>query len=94
MQKVKQLGSIQDMEEIPKKVRKVFVIAHDIVPEWHVKVQAAFQKYTDNAVSKTINFPSHATVQEIKNAFLLAAKLGCKGLTAYRDKSKQEQIIG
>jgi len=85
--------SIQDVEEIPKEIRRLFVTAHDIKPEWHVKMQAAFQKYVDNAVSKTINFPSSATPQEVEDAYMLAYKTGCKGITIYRDKSKSVQVL-
>ncbi len=84
---------IDQIEEIPDKYKKIFIIAHKISPEWHIKMQAAFQKYTDNAVSKTINFPHSATVDDIKNAYLTAHKLKCSGITTYRDGSRQEQVL-
>lgn len=93
MNKIAKSGSIQKFKEIPKEVRDVFVTALDIKPEWHIKMQAAFQKYTDNAVSKTINFPPNATVDEIKKAYELANKLKCKGITVYRYGSKEEQVL-
>ncbi|MGC8889006.1 MAG: vitamin B12-dependent ribonucleotide reductase [Candidatus Micrarchaeia archaeon] len=93
MKKLAGKTSIQDVEEIPKEIRRLFVTAFDISPEWHVKMQAAFQKYVDNAVSKTINFPSYATPQEVEEAYMLAYKLGCKGITVYRDKSKSRQVL-
>jgi ribonucleoside-diphosphate reductase alpha chain len=93
MKKLAGRTSIQDVEEIPKEIRRLFVTAFDITPEWHVKMQAAFQKYVDNAVSKTINFPSYATPQEVEEAYMLAYKLGCKGITIYRDQSKSRQVL-
>lgn len=93
MQKLANNMSIQGIDEIPEHVKKLFVTAHDVAPEWHVKMQAAFQKYVDNGVSKTINFPNWSTPQEIDSAYQLAWTLGCKGITVYRDASKEVQVI-
>lgn len=93
MNKIAKSGSIQKFKEIPADVRNVFVTALDIKPEWHVKMQAVFQKYTDNAVSKTINFPPNATIDDVRKAYELAYKLKCKGITVYRYGSKAEQVL-
>ena len=93
MEKISQVGSIGNMEEIPEEVRKIFVVAHDITPEWHIRMQSVFQRYTDNAVSKTINFPHSATEEDVYRAYIMAWKEGCKGLTVYRDGSRDVQVL-
>jgi ribonucleoside-diphosphate reductase alpha chain len=92
MMQIARVGSVQHAN-IPEIVKRVFKTALDIKPEWHVKIQAAFQKYTDNAVSKTINLPETATPEDVRGAFLLAWRLGCKGITVYRYGSKKEQVL-
>jgi ribonucleoside-diphosphate reductase alpha chain len=93
MKKIAKKGSIQDVEEIPEAIRKIFVTSMDLTAEDHVKMQAAFQKYTDNAVSKTVNFPFSATVEDVAKTFLLAYELKCKGTTIYRDGSRDLQVL-
>jgi len=93
MERIAEKGSIQEFHEIPEDVKRLFTTAHDITPHEHVKMQAAFQKYVDNAVSKTVNFPHSATTEDVKEVYLLAYKHGCKGVTVYRDGSREEQVL-
>ncbi|MFQ5801110.1 MAG: adenosylcobalamin-dependent ribonucleoside-diphosphate reductase, partial [Candidatus Hydrothermarchaeales archaeon] len=93
MIKLAKVGSPKDLSEIPDDTKRLFVTALDIAPEWHVKMQAAFQKHVDNAVSKTVNLPRDATIEDVRRIYLLAYKLGCKGITVYRYGSKTEQVL-
>lgn len=93
LEEVSAYGSIAHIESIPKHIRDVFQTAHDISPEWHIRMQAAFQMFTDNAVSKTINFSHDASVDDIRTAYEMAYQLGCKGVTVYRDGSRENQVL-
>jgi ribonucleoside-diphosphate reductase alpha chain len=93
LEKIAATGSVQSIDGVPDDVKKLFVTALDIEPEWHVRMQAVFQKYTDNAVSKTVNLPQEATVEDVRKVYELAWKLKCKGVTVFRYGSKPEQVL-
>ena len=93
MSRVARTGAVQDVDEVPLDVRRLFVTDFGISPPWHVRMQAAFQQHCDNAVSKTINLPHDATVEDVRDAYLLAYRLKCKGMTVFRYGSKPQQVL-
>ena len=93
MRQIAQTGSIREFKEIPKDVRRLFVTAHEVSPQWHIRLQAAFQKHTDNAVSKTVNFPHQAGPDDVRQVYLMAYEMGLKGVTIYRDGSRDQQVL-
>lgn len=93
MDRVAEHGSAREVEELPENIKMIFATAHDISPEWHIRTQAVFQKYVDNAVSKTVNFSGSATREDIRKVYDLAYELDCKGVTVYRDGSRDNQVL-
>ncbi|NLX13657.1 MAG: vitamin B12-dependent ribonucleotide reductase [Phycisphaerales bacterium] len=91
MEKIAKDGTLAGLEEVPESIRRVFVCAHDITPEWHIRMQAAFQRHCDASISKTINFPHGATRTEVDQIYRMAYEFGCKGVTVYRDGCRSEQ---
>ncbi len=93
VKEISKTGSVQNIDQIPRRIKKIFVTALDIAPDFHIRMQSAFQKYTDNAVSKTVNLPQSATPEDVKSAYLLAYRLRSKGVTVYRYNSKPHQVL-
>jgi ribonucleoside-diphosphate reductase alpha chain len=93
MRYIAKKGSLQNIASIPKDIREIFVVSYDIEPEYHIKIQAAFQKYVDNGISKTVTLPKDATVEDVKHVYMTAYELGCKGISIYRFGSRDDQVL-
>jgi len=93
MARIARIGTIGSIAEVPEHIRRVFVTAFEIAPQWHVKMQAAFQRHVDNAVSKTVNLPHDASLDDVRTVFQTAHRLKCKGITVYRYGSRAEQVL-
>lgn len=93
IEKINKEGSLKNIEEIPDALKEIFVVGSDIAPEWHVKMQAAFQKYVDNGISKTVTLPKDANPEDVEKIFMMAYDLGCKGISIYRFGSREGQVI-
>ncbi len=93
MERIAEKGHIKDIEEVPEEYKRIFITAHEVSPKWHVRSQSAFQKFVDNAVSKTVNFANSATVQDVEDVYMLSYRLGCKGITIFRDGSRGAQVL-
>ena len=93
LNEISKYGSVQHLKEVPKDIKKIFVTALDIDPIWHIKMQAAFQKYVDNGISKTVTLPKDASVDDVEKIFMMAYELGCKGISVYRYGSREGQVI-
>ena len=93
IQRIARTGSLEDVSDVPERMRRLFRTSHDIAPEWHVRVQAAFQRHVDNAVSKTVNLPASATREDVRRILDMARRLHCKGVTIYRDQSRPQQVL-
>jgi len=93
MAEVGRVGSLKDIQSIPDDLKKVFITSFDVSPDIHLRIQTAFQEHTDNSVSKTINLPADATVEDVRNIFMMAHELKCKGITIYRYNTKRDQVL-
>ncbi len=91
--RIAEAPSLAQVRAVPEDVQRLFITAHEVDPRWHVEVQAAFQKHVDNAVSKTVNLPTEATVQDVADIYWMAYETGCKGITVYRDRSRAKQVL-